>query len=63
MFRPKAAVQAVFGMSAAPCQVLVMQRCFDVAIAADQGAVLDAVRESTAVRYGQRRKGSKVAVN
>lgn len=29
MFRPKAAVQAAFGMSAAPCQPFVMQRYFD----------------------------------
>ena len=31
--------------------------------AADQGAVLHAVRESTAIGYGQQCKASKVAVN
>ena len=59
VFRPKAAVQAVFGMSAAPCRTFVGQRFFDLAKATGQGADLDAVRESTTRRNGQRRKASK----
>jgi hypothetical protein len=43
-------------MSAAPCRTFVGQRFFELAKATGQGADLDAVRESTTRRNGQRRK-------